>query len=259
MVRDEFDDPRSAEADAAEDEVLSPREQRVRELLRGAPDPGPMPDDVVARLDAALDAAHPATAVSSLTARRRPRVARLARFVAAAAAVVVIGGGTYHVMQNPSSSSRGSSSGSSAVAGEEVPPSAKLLLSGKDYTDAAAVQDLAEDTLDPHAGEAVPDATPGTDATDSGRTTLLAPQDSQSATSDPAQRPAAEKALACTKNLGVDPDSVLAVEIASWRTTPAALVVHKTEEGAEVVVVALDCTPGDDAYSRVDVPLPDGS
>lgn len=247
--------------ESTEDEVLSPQEQRVRDLLRGAADLGPMPDDVVARLDAALDAARTETPVASLAARRRP--SRLPRLLAAAAGIVVIGGGGLWLSQNHSMSGSASSSADagSVAMGESVPPTAKLLLSGKDYTDAAAVQDLAEDTLDGagSADRSVPDATPGTDTTDQGKTLLMAPQETESATSDPAQRPAAEKALACTKSLGVDPDSVLAVEIATWRATPAALVVHTTDDGAEVVVVALDCAPGDAAYSRVDVPLPSGS
>jgi hypothetical protein len=245
------------------DEVSSPEEQRVRALLRGAGDLGPMPDDVVARLDAALAAARSDTPVASLAAHRRPRWPRL---LAAAAGIVVLGGGALWAAQehtpSGSSSSTGGAGSVAAAAAEEVPPTAKLLLSGKDYTDAAAVQDLAEDTLVDGAGQdtsaAAPEATPGTSATDD-KTLLMAPQDDESATSDPAQRPAAERVLACTKSLGVDPDSVLAVEIASWRTVPAALVVHRTDAGAEVVVVALDCTPGDAAYSRVDVPLPSGS
>ena len=247
--------------ESTEDEVLSPQEQRVRDRLRGAADLGPMPDDVVARLDAALAAARSETPVASLAARRRP--SRLPRLLAAAAAVVVVGGGGVWLSQDHSLSGASSSSagGGSVAMADSVPPSVAVLLSGKDYTDAAAVQDLAEDTLDestPSSGSA-PDATPGLGTKDEGRTTLMAPQDTESATSDPAQRPAAEKALACTKSLGVDPDSVLAVEIATWRTTPAALVVHTTTDGAEVVVVALDCVPGDPAYSRVDVPLPNGS
>lgn len=247
--------------ESTEDEVLSPQEQRVRDRLRGAADLGPMPDDVVARLDAALAAARTETPVASLAARRRP--SRWPRLLAAAAAVVVVGGGGVWLSQDHSLSGASSSSADAGpvAVGESVPSSAKVLLSGKDYTDATAVQDLAEDTLDEGApsGGSAPDATPGLDAADKGRTTLMAPQDTESATSDPAQRPAAEKALACTKSLGVDPDSVLAVEIATWRTTPAALVVHTTTDGAEVVVVALDCVPGDPAYSRVDVPLPNGS
>ncbi|WP_380159861.1 hypothetical protein [Kineococcus sp. R86509] len=248
--------------ESTEDEVLSPQEQRVRDRLRGAADLGPMPDDVVARVDAALAAVRTETPVASLAARRRP--SRLPRLLAAAAAVVVVGGGGFWLSQDHSLSGASSSTaagGGSVAMGESVPPSAKVLLSGKDYTDATAVQDLAEDTLDEGAptGGSAPDATPGLDAADKGRTMLMTPQDTESATSDPAQRPAAEKALACTKSLGVDPDSVLAVEIATWRTTPAALVVHTTTDGAEVVVVALDCVPGDPAYSRVDVPLPNGS
>ena len=244
------------------DEVLSPREERVRELLRGARDPGPMPEDVVARLDAALAAARTETPVASLAARRRP--SRLPRLLAAAAGIAVLGGGGYWLAQSPMTSGGAASSaagGASAATAESVPPSAPVLLSGRDYTDAAAVEDLAEVTLDPDAtaDRSAPDATPGLGTDAGGRTTLMAPQSTPSATSDPAQRPAAERALACTKSLGVDPGSVLAVEIATWRAVPAALVVHRTDDGAEVVVVSLDCRPGDPAYSRVDVPLPNGS
>ncbi|ABS05961.1 hypothetical protein [Kineococcus radiotolerans] len=250
--------------DGAE-EPLSPEEQRVRALLRAAADVGPVPDDVVARLDAALAAARADTPVASLAARRRRP--RLPRLLTAAAGILVIGGGAVLAVQHePSSdSASGSSAADSAAVDVAAPPEARVLVSGRDYTDAAAVEDLAEETLEEEAAEATggggraPDATSGTDATAPGRTLLKAPSGEASATSDPAQRPVAERALACTKSLGVDPVSVLAVEIASWRTVPAALVVHRSGDGAEVVVVALDCVPGDAAYSRVDVPLPAGS
>ena len=250
--------------DGAE-EPLSPEEQRVRALLRAAADVGPVPDDVVARLDAALAAARADTPVASLAARRRRP--RLPRLLTAAAGILVVGGGAVLAVQHePSSdSASGSSAADSAAVDVAAPPEARVLVSGRDYADAAAVEDLAEETLEEEVAEATggggraPDATSGTDATDPGRTLLKAPSGEASATSDPAQRPVAERALACTKSLGVDPASVLAVEIASWRTVPAALVVHRSGDGAEVVVVALDCVPGDAAYSRVDVPLPAGS
>lgn len=261
------------------DAVLSPEEQRVRDLLRAVPDAGPMPADVVARLDAALAAARPGSPVASLAARRA-RGRRLPRLLAAAAGIVVLGGAVVAGQHLPSAGSSGSAGSSAAdsaadapamaadapAMAEAVPPDVRVLLSGQDYTDASAVQDLAEDTLAQDAGSGggggtggggrAPDATAGTDATDSGKTMLLAPSDGGSATSDPSQRPAAERAVACVAGLGVDPASVLVVEIASWRAVPAALVVHRTDDGAEVVVVGLDCTPGDTAFSRVDVPLP---
>ncbi|MEW1958921.1 hypothetical protein [Kineococcus sp. NPDC059986] len=265
------------------DDELDAQERYVRDLLRGAADVGPMPDDVVARVDAALRAAQAdlpgdtagVTPVASLAERRNASWRRrLPRVLAAAAGIAVVGGGALFVgLQGPggadSASSGAAAGGGSSAASEAVPGSAPVLLSGRDYADAAAVRDLGEGVLAHDAGgaadEAAPqgraeDATPGTGDTDRKHTMLnaprstLGPTDAPPATTDEAQRPAAERALACTKQLGVDPGSVLAVEIASWQAQPAAFVVHKTADGAEVVVVALDCTPGDAALSTVPVP-----
>lgn len=259
-------------------EELDAQERRVRDLLRSAADVGPMPDDVVARLDEALRAARPATPVSSLSEhaerRRSSWRSRLPRVLAAAAGIAVVGGGAVLVglqgTPGSDSASSGAAAGGGAVAAasaspEAVPPSAEVLLSGRDYADAAAVRDLGEDVLgqdvlgqdaqDTSAPTgAADDATPGAGSADRKPSMLKAPQSSEApATTDESQRPAAERALACTKQLGVDPDSVLAVEIASWQSQPAAFVVHKTADAAEVVVVALDCTPGDPALSTVPV------
>ncbi|WP_432510216.1 hypothetical protein [Kineococcus sp. SYSU DK001] len=261
-----------------DDEELDARERHVRDLLRGAADVGPMPADVVARLDAALAAARDgdrpaASPVASLSARRRWSQ-RLPRLVAAAAAAVVVGGGALHLalddgLSSSSSSSAGGGAADSAAGAlevtEAVPPATRVLLSGTDYTDVAAVQDLGEDSLASDAsgdastdGGAADDATPGT-GTDDGKPTLLnapqsGPESEQSATSDPSQLPNAERALACTRALGVDPTTVKVVEIANWRSQPAAFVVHTTPDGAQVVVVALGCSPGDEALSTVPVP-----
>lgn len=255
-------------------EELDAQERRVRDLLRSAADVGPMPDDVVARLDEALRAARPATPVSSLNGhaerRRSSWRTRLPRVLAAAAGIAVVGGGAVLVgLQGTPGSDSASSGGAGSMAAasaspESIPPSAEVLLSGRDYADAAAVRDLGEDVLGQEAQDstapqgAADDATPGAGSTDRKPTMLNAPQSTQSpgapfATTDESQRPAAERALACTKQLGVAPDSVLAVEIASWQSRPAAFVVHKTADAAEVVVVALDCTPGDPALSTVPV------
>ncbi|MEZ0166456.1 hypothetical protein AB2L27_16970 [Kineococcus sp. LSe6-4] len=276
----------SEEFDGADGEELDAQERRVRDLLRGSADVGPMPADVVARLDAALLAARrtaqdeqPGTPVASLTERRRSSWrTRVPRVLAAAAGVAVVGGGALLVgLQGTPGADSGSSSAAgggsvAAASAEEVPPSAQVLQSGRDYADAAAVRDLGEDLLgqDPAgtADRAAPqgradDATPGAGSTGRKPTMLNAPQPTDGptdgpttppATGDDVQRATAEQALACTKQLGVTPDSVLAVEIASWQGRPAAFVVHATPGDAEVVVVALGCTPGDPALSTVPVP-----
>lgn len=267
-----FDEVNGSSGDAeeltAQEREVTAQERRVRDLLRGSADVGPMPDDVVARIDAALTAAQPRTEVTSLAGHRRR--SRLPRLVAAAAGIAVLGGGVWFATLDRPDGASSAASGAAATA-EEVPSTARVLLSGKDYADAAAVKDLAEDTLDGTASEAAgsqaqdsaapqdapagggAEATPGADSLADGGITMLK-SEQESATSDPSQLPTAERALACTKQLGVDPGSVLAVEIATWRTAPAALVVHRTDDGAEVVVVATDCEPGDGALSRVDVP-----
>ncbi len=104
----------------------------------------------------------------------------------------------------------------------------------------------AQDTSAPQgaADDATPARAPPTASHDAQRAAVAqSPEPARHDRRVPA--PAAERALACTKQLGVAPDSVLAVEIASWQSRPAAFVVHKTADAAEVVVVALDCTPGD--------------
>lgn len=239
-----------------ERDELDETQRRMRELLHGASDVGPMPEDVVARLDAALEAARPATPVASLSRRR----ARLPRLLAAAAGIAVIGGGAWFATQSqlPSSDSSSTAAGSMAsdAQGSESLDDTRILLSGKDYADVAAVQDLAEESLGEGASQAqapAAEATPGAESLESKPNLLSAPRSDESATSDPSQRPAAENAVACAKQLDVDPEQVVVVEMASYQGTPAAFVVEKTADGAEVVVVARDCEPGDAALSRVTV------
>ncbi|NAZ78107.1 hypothetical protein GTQ99_22245, partial [Kineococcus sp. T13] len=181
-----------------EADELSPEQQRVRDLLRAHADVGPLPADVAARLDAALAAALAETrtgtrtgapagtragaSVASLAARRR-RVRGVQRLLAGVAAAVVVGGGAalaVHQGSAPSTTSAGSGAADSAAASsaaaaeEEVPPQAQVLLSGRDYADAAAVEDLGEEALaDEGTGRPAPDATPGAGSTEPGDRTLL--------------------------------------------------------------------------------------
>jgi len=263
---------RGTPADPVE-EVLPADEARVRELLRSADDVGPMPADVVARLDAALAHAATSTPVASLDARRRARVRRFQRVFATAAgiAVVAVGGGIALVSGGALDGGGGSSADSaSSVAADDLPAGTQLLRSGRDFSNVAAVRDVAEDVVGEvpadvsEKAEPAPDAAGSTDG-DAGPNLLAAPAepgsalpaDTDVATPAEDQRAVAEHVVGCA---GVDPASVVAVEIATWDTEPAALVVHRTADGAEAVVVALvvalDCSPGEAALSTVELAAP---
>ncbi|MCI2240527.1 hypothetical protein MN205_18850 [Kineococcus sp. TRM81007] len=263
----------------------------MRELLRAAAGAdGPMPADVTARVDAALARARaeldeaggaapgaaPGARVASL-AGHRSHPARWRRGLAVAVAAGVVAAGVGAVLQlDPgggagSSTSAGSAadsaaeSGAAAAAAVDVP----VLRSGADYAADAAVAAVgasltgpATGTRDgtggtgpaetPGGGGDAPDALPGVDAERNLKSSALPP----TGTPDESQRPAAEQALACARAAGVDAASVAAVQVAAWRSQPAALVVERPTAGeaGEVVVVALGCTPGDEPLNRVELP-----
>ncbi|NAZ88362.1 hypothetical protein GTR00_20050, partial [Kineococcus sp. T90] len=223
---------------------LPPEEERVRELLRAsAGAAGPMPADVVARVEEALARARAeldgeqaagldgGARVASLGQHRRARAARWRRaLVPVAAAGLLVAGVGAVVQQGGLGGSSGSgSSGAGSAADAPAAASAAgapVLRSDADYADEAAL--LA-------AGSALLEDPTGTGGQPSGarsggepeRDTLAAPAapGAPAAVPDESQRPAAECALGCAAALGVDPASVAAVEVASWRSLPAALVV----------------------------------
>ncbi|WP_432493794.1 hypothetical protein [Kineococcus gypseus] len=303
----------------AGEDPLPPEEARVRELLRAAAGTaGPMPADVVERVDRALAAARAQDAagrapagvhVADLDAARRARAARrTARWqrgllAAAAAAVVVAGvanvtGGSGALEAGSGSSAADSAAvpaaggaGAAGAAGAAestqeaaapappppAPPPPAVLSSGADYADEAAVRTAGVQLLSApapgqgpvgpgpagtadggpgtgSAGRPAPEALPGVPGADAEHDRKLAPAAPGAA--DESQRPAAERALECARALGVDATSVAVVQVAAWRSQPAALVVERTAAGGEVVVVALGCTPGEPALARTELPVP---
>ncbi|WP_432509324.1 hypothetical protein [Kineococcus auxinigenes] len=263
-------------------EPLPPEEARVRELLRAAAGTaGPMPADVVARVDAALarardeqDAHAPGARVASLDGHRRSRGLRWRRALAAGAAagVVAVGVGVAAQLDTGTGESASTSAGGAADTGSAAAEAAgtgatvPVLRSGTDYAADAAVAAAGASLLaapadggtgtgptdGSGAGQPAPDALPGVDA----ERDLKASAVPLTGTPDEAQRPAAEQALACARAAGVDAASVAAVQIAAWRSEPAALVVERPAAGeaGQVLVVALDCTPGDEPLNRVELP-----
>ena len=127
----------------------------VSALLRREPDPGPMPADVLARLDAALAGAAATRTVADggdrrnvvpLAAHRpgplgRMAESRVTKVLVAAAAVVLIGGGSFAALHRngsggPSGSSYSAASGGSAAAPQLAPGDVPVRASGTAYTSA---------------------------------------------------------------------------------------------------------------------------
>jgi hypothetical protein len=121
------------------DQPLSPQEEEVRRLLAEARHTGPIPPEVVARLDRVLDdlAQEPAhvTPVVDLARRRR----RAAALLVAAAAVVVVGVGVAQIV-SPDSGSETSTAGASRQQEDAGSDSVKPKAGGSFASDDAPAQ-----------------------------------------------------------------------------------------------------------------------
>ncbi|WP_432483957.1 hypothetical protein [Kineococcus esterisolvens] len=215
--------------------------------------------------------------VASLAEHRRTRPARWRSALVAVAAAGVVAAGAGALVDDgvlgggaaDSGSTAGGAGDSAAEAAGAAGLAAPVLRSGTDYADTAAVAaagalllQAPATTGDPDGGggtgggRPAPDALPGVDAERDLKSSAVPSAEVSAGTPDESQRPTAERALACARAAGVDAASVAAVQIAAWRSQPAALVVQAPADGAagEVVVVALGCTPGDEPLDRVELP-----
>lgn len=238
-------------------------QRRIRELLRGQADPGPMPDDVAARLDAALAAAarerepaggtdvdlgHPATVLPLGPARERraarlsPAARRAAKAVVgvAAAALIAVGGyAALHQSSPSATASKGSADSAAApAAGALTPNDARAVraqATGTAYTKAniaAKVSGLLRTALS--AGTSGAAAAGGT-----------APLPQALAQSSTLGTPAG--LTACVNTLsGVTDVRPLLVDLATFEGKPAAIIVLPAGTGEQIWVVSRSCTPADD-------------
>ena len=240
--------------------------QAVPGRLAAVADAGPVPDDVVRRLDAALAAvaAEPASTAVTRTVtplrapeQHSPRGMRVLQV--AAVVVLLLAGGALGVsaLRGGSSGSADStaadSAGSSATAPKAALGSYPLTASGTDWTAASlasAAPQLAAGTLAPTvppssaalaAGARPPGgstARPGDDAAAPGLASL------------PTGRLAGGTALAgCVAALADGPVTPLAVDLAQFKGQPAAVILLPGLAGADkmdIWVVGPDCTAGND-------------
>jgi hypothetical protein len=219
----------------------------MRALLGSLPEPGPMPDDLVARITAALDAEGSGAEAPSVAAPGRPAdVVPLHRrrgwqlLGAAAAAVVVVGvagvvieqaapGGLQATLGLAGGSADSAAGGSSAeVAAPRAAAGAPVLVlaSGPDYT-AGGLPAQARALPAPDGGGNGDQKSAAVDTAGAGTV------------ADPAG------ARSCARALGVGPSSPVVVDVATMSGRPVAvLVAGSTDEPRRAWVVARSCREG---------------
>jgi len=236
----------------------------IRYLLAGAPDVGPVPADLVDRLDLALAgaAAEPAPSVASTTVvplrapeTKGPRGMRVLQ-VAAVLVLIFAGGalGVSALLNAGGGSSNDAGTTSSEAGGDGSTDMADaatfpVTATGRDWTPEAlqeAAPGLASGALAPTAvGQlASPPAADG-DSKSSGNEE----ERSRALADAPAGRLAGGPALAdCATGLAGEPVAPVAVDLASFEGQPAAVLLLPTPDDpgtVDVYVVKPECPPGE--------------
>ena len=245
----------------------------VRDLLAGAPDVGPVPADLVDRLDLALAgaAAEPALSVASTTVvplrapeTKGPRGMRVLQM--AAVLVLIFAGGALGLsaLLNAGGGSSEDAGTTASEAGGDASDSAAaatfpVTATGRDWTPEAlqeAAPGLASGALAPAAvGQLASPPAADDDSKSSGNDVE---ERSRALADAPAGRLAGGPALAdCATELAGEPVAPVAVDLASFQGAPAAVVLLPTPDDpgtVDVYVVKPACPPGEFLYF-VRVPL----
>lgn len=230
----------------------------MRRLLAALPDPGPMPEDLTARILASLAseaAARPAAepvvpavprsghaVVTPITHRSRHRGGTPAglRWLAAAAAVGVIGAGGFGVLRTLTHGLGGGASGGAALTTPAGGPVSE------DHERASETGGTGPQVLGQDPPLIV--ASSGTDYTAAGLAEQAAPllraQDAVGTGSERPQLGIPERAQACAKALGVPVMTELRVDIARFEGDPAAVLLVKGSSGWQAFAVPLTCGDG---------------
>ena len=244
------------EAGAADRHLAGCAECRARQIaLRGVPallaaaaDTGPLPVELAARLEAALEAeSAPEPAIAAPTPLPdRPRTGWGIRLLQAAAAVVLLLAGTGVVVSSldvgpgrQDDRQTTTEGGGAAAPGAASVAAYPVTESGRNWdrdTLLAAAPALVRGELGPSARTAAPGDPAPLSSAEAGQ-----PKDS-------ALRLAGGEALAtCVGRLALGPATPLSVDIASWEGSPAAVIVLPSPDApaeADIYVVAPDCPEG---------------
>lgn len=228
--------------------------------LSGAAEVGPMPDDVVRRIDRALAdaAATPVTGTAARTvtplADRRSSGPRGMRLLQAAAVIVLLlAGGALGIsaLGGGDSNDRATSAGANGGAAREgsAPKSFRLTVSGRNWTAqtlASSVPAMAAGTFGPVVNSDSQPSPAASGGTAAGSGDSAAARELADA---PAARLAGGPALAgCIAQLAGGPATPLAVDLAKYGGAPAAVVLLPTvgdPSHVDVWVVSPDCSRAD--------------
>lgn len=223
----------------------------VRALLQSAPDPGPMPDDVFARITASLEHEQAARAgvglsaelglgdVSPLVARRRVTHRSwlaMGSAVAGIAAVTVVGTIVLHERTERSTSLGAAVSGGQSPLTRSAPVTTSQLriqVSSTNYT-AATLVEQARALLQGNSAKPAPAAPPDPDA-------------------GPLATPAGLDS--CLGALGESDAQVVTADIARFEGQPAAILVVTRDGTNRVYAVQRQCSKGDPTIIEDAIPI----
>lgn len=229
------------------------------DVLAGAAEVGPMPEDLVRRIDGALTEAAAApsagTAARTVTplADRRSSSPRGMRILQAAAVIVVLlAGGALGISAldggggDTNTAARSAGGQAADEAGKRVP----ITASGRDWTKpelAAAGPDFARGTLGPPVAEYSRSKDSGRASGGNGES-VPSPAAADSATSQ-LREPGA--ITACSRNLTGRDTAPLSIDLAKFEGQPAAVFAFPTPgdlSRVDLFVVAPDCPTGTFLY-----------
>lgn len=238
----------------------------MRDLLRSMPDPGPMPDDLVARIHASLsdlgpldvEPAAPGSAGVPRETSGRDRGSWLARHGGklAVAAVLVIGGGVLAddllgmgagAGDTASESTAGGSGEEQGAAGADsgqerdtsgvvtLPGPVVVRLSERDYSSTSLSTEVAARIIGPE----------------------VSPQTGPLTAESPAIGPIGSElgVRSCLEALGLPRDTAADVELARVDGAPAAVLVVTVEGERTAYAVRRECTTGNPSLLAGPVPL----
>lgn len=225
----------------------------MRALLSSLPDPGPMPEDLVARITASLAAEREHHAPVVPLAHRRRLLWRTAGLAAAAAAVIAVGGTSLLTNTAPGDLGAlfgsGGGDSSSAGSGPVTRDSADSFGGAGPESSTVAVSVHHSNTA--YTSGALADQA-STLLTDPGET--LAPTGPESPGIGPI---GTETGLrSCVAALTSDPFAQVTADLGTYEGTPAAVLVLTTDAGHTAYVVRRSCSTGHPDLLAGPTPLP---
>lgn len=240
----------------------------MRELLRSLPDPGPMPDDLVARIRSSLADLPPLSVDGAATPDDVPRETGTsgggpwwARHGGklAVAAVLVVGGGAVASGQLGLLTGQGGSSSDSAAAGSGGSDERAVTEDGSGaQRDTSGAESDAGPVVVRMSGRSYTAAGLAGEVTGAQTAPQTAPRIGPLTAESPAIGPIGSElgVRSCLEGLGLPRGSGADVDLALVDGTPAAVLVVTVGGGRTAYAVGRDCSTGNPSLLAGPVPVP---